>query len=206
MKRAGISFMVQWWYYLQGFTVWIYTYIIYLSLQAKKKRKKEKESPSKALPFLAPLLAEMILFSWLSIKDIILLDRRSGSLVFLLFFFSYFCNIFFKIFFCNFLAHSLRQQSPWLFSLFNNIVTASCEGYKHSVWERNTFYETRHLAVRMPRHLALLAGKILEGRERRKGQVTEQHQIRVLTSKGKPYYLIILFWILWFCLGFCDSV
>lgn len=89
-----------------------------------------------------------------------------------------------------------------------NIVTASCEVYKHSVWadERNTFYETRHLAVRMPRHLALLAGKILEGRERRKGQVTEQHQIRVLTSKGKPYYLIILFWILWFCLGFCDCL
>ena len=45
-------------------------------------------------------------------------------------------------------------------------------------------------------HLALLAGKILEGRERRKGQVTDQHQIRVLTSKGKPYDLIILFWIL----------
>ena len=85
--------MVQWWYYLQG-SQYEYIHILYICpLRQKKKRKKEKESPSKALPFLAPLLAEMILFSWLSIKDIILLDRRSGSLVFLFFFFSYFCNI-----------------------------------------------------------------------------------------------------------------
>lgn len=85
-----------------------YIHILYICpLRQKKKRKKEKESPSKALPFLAPLLAEMILFSWLSIKVIILLDLRSGSLVFLLFF-----SVIFVIFVCLFPPIRTRWPTP----------------------------------------------------------------------------------------------
>ena len=71
----------------------IYIYYIFDPNQAEKEDEERKRITFQSITFLAPLLAEMILFSWLSIKDIILLDRRSGSLVFLFFFFSYFCNI-----------------------------------------------------------------------------------------------------------------
>lgn len=85
-----------------------YIHILYICpLRQKKKRKKEKESPSKAFLFLAPLLAEMILFSWLSIKVIILLDLRSGSLVFLLFF-----SVIFVIFVCLFPPIRTRWPTP----------------------------------------------------------------------------------------------
>ena len=156
------------------FTIYVVSQYICPSRQ-KKKRKKEKESPSKALPF-SHLYWQKWWQKWFyllrSNKNIILLERRLVAFPFFLsFFFSFFsfnfCNINFVCLFVvsanwNSLAHSLRQQSPWLFSLL--IVPASCKGYKHSFWERNTFYETRHLA--------LLAGKIFEGRERRKGQVS----------------------------------
>ena len=67
--------------------IYIYTFV---PDQAEKEEEERKRITFQSITFLAPLLTEMILFSWLSIKDIILLDRRSGSLVFLLFFFQLF--------------------------------------------------------------------------------------------------------------------
>ena len=70
---------------------------IFVPDQAEKEDAERKRITFQSITFLAPLLAEMILFSWLSIKDIILLDRRLVAFPFFLsfffFFFSYFCNI-----------------------------------------------------------------------------------------------------------------
>ena len=54
----------------------IYIYYIFDPNQAEKEDEERKRITFQSITFLAPLLAEMILFSWLSMKDIILLDRR----------------------------------------------------------------------------------------------------------------------------------
>ena len=76
----------------------IYIYYIFDPNQAEKEDEERKRITFQSITFLAPLLAEMILFSWLSIKDIILLDRRLVAFPFFLsyfffLFFPYFCNI-----------------------------------------------------------------------------------------------------------------
>jgi len=73
----------------------IYIYIYICPSKQKKKRKKEKESASKVLPF--SHLTEMMLFTWRSIKNIILLDRRLVAFPFFLSFFFFFFSFSFNL-------------------------------------------------------------------------------------------------------------
>ena len=91
----------------------IYVYI-YLSLQAEKEEGERKRITFQSITFFAPLLAEMmaemILFSWRSIKNIILLERRTRVVEFpfflSFFFFFFFSLITFVIFVCLFVVVS----------------------------------------------------------------------------------------------------
>lgn len=67
---------------------------IFVPDQAEKEDAERKRITFQSTTFLAPLLAEMILFSWLSIKDIILLDRRLVAFPFFLSFSSFFFQLF----------------------------------------------------------------------------------------------------------------
>ena len=91
--------------------IYIYTFV---PDQAEKEEEERKRITFQSITFWAPLLAEMILFSWLSIKDIILLDRRLVAFPFFLsyFFFFFFFPVIFVIFVCLFPPIKTRWPTP----------------------------------------------------------------------------------------------
>ena len=90
-----------------------YIHIYICPCQAEKEEEERKRITFQSITFWAPLLAEMILFSWLSIKDIILLDRRLVAFPFFLsYFFFFFFPVIFVIFVCLFPPIKTRWPTP----------------------------------------------------------------------------------------------